>query len=98
MYPIDKLYEMTSPNEKNYQPLTPIALAKSHYSKRNLRSFWNQIIHSLFSIFSPIREPIIEEITDRDGVTKWQVYDPAKDQEMIFSSPEEVHIWLEERR
>jgi hypothetical protein len=98
MQPNYKLYEMMKSDGRFYQSQALISSEKLHYPKRKLRSIWSQVFHSLLNLFRPINEPVIEEIRDRNGVAKWQVYDPASDQKMTFYSREEVCIWLEQRR
>jgi hypothetical protein len=85
------------PNEKSYRPLTPIAFAKAHYSKPKLKPL-SRLIHLISKWFAPMNEPIIEEIVRRDGKKEWRIYDPVSDQKVILDSPEEVLIWLEEKR
>ncbi|WP_416669259.1 hypothetical protein [Egbenema bharatensis] len=98
MPPNYKLYELMKPNEKPYRPLTPIAFTQTHDSKSRLKPFWSRLIHSISQWFAPMNEPIIEEIVKRNGKREWQIYDPISDKKVILNSPEEVLIWLEERR
>lgn len=42
-------------------------------------------------------EPVIYQLTDRDGDAYWYVYDPATGRNTYLASEHDVRVWLEQR-
>jgi hypothetical protein len=101
MQPNWKQYEHIKPsldrNYANHQRLRPIAPTHSRFSQRKLSSLWHRFCHFSLNLFSPMREPIITEKFDRNGIKRWHIYDPVTDQTIILDSPKEVLAWLDDR-
>lgn len=68
------------------------------FSKPKLKAAFEGIGRYLKEFLTPIEEPQIEEIVNRNGETQWQVYDPTSDRTFRLNSPQEVSAWLENRR
>lgn len=59
-------------------------------------SAWQSLGYRLMSYFSGSTEPQIRQRTYGDRLI-WHVYDPITQQQMQFSSEQEVRVWLDQR-
>ena len=80
---------------QTWEQITRPSFSHTHQSK--LKRLWNQLSHLVVKVLILKNDPVIHEFTDRNGTTKWRVYDPITDTKIILDSPEAVLIWLEGR-
>ncbi|PSB16735.1 hypothetical protein C7B61_17455 [filamentous cyanobacterium CCP1] len=71
--------------------------SSSHTYQSKLKRLWNQFSSLVVKALTFQNDPVIHELTDRNGTTKWRVYDPITDTKIILDSSEAVLIWLEGR-
>ncbi|MBD1911171.1 MULTISPECIES: hypothetical protein [unclassified Leptolyngbya] len=71
---------------------------QSSVQKRSVKSpsAWQSLGYRLMSYFSGSSEPQIRQRTYGDQLV-WHVYDPMTQQQMQFSSEQEVRMWLDQR-
>jgi hypothetical protein len=83
--------------ELEFQQRQPVAQPSKPSIGQKMAATFSQIQRSLqnFSFFQA--EPEIQERVDAQGNVQWQVYDPASDCVLDFSSQSDLLSWLEER-
>lgn len=62
-----------------------------------LRSVLNQIGTAFLKLFDQSQEPRIAKRLDRWGNIYFSAYDPVDQKHYVFTSEQEVRIWLEQR-
>jgi len=97
MPPSWKLYELMKPDPISHRYLKPMDETSTSLTSHKLQALWASVSRFIINLLKPTNEPIIEEITDRNGTKRWRVYDPIIEQCAILDSPQEVLVWLEER-
>ncbi|MGF1480739.1 MAG: hypothetical protein ACFB4I_14845 [Cyanophyceae cyanobacterium] len=78
--------------EKNQASLVKQAV-NGFKNSRLLNALWQALLYATVKS----NEPRVWQKCDRQGNTRWFVYDPATSCTATFSSEQEVRIWFDER-